>query len=236
MKTQQISEVVAVLFRTISSGGTDQSGSQTLTAGLETLLHKKQAKATKNLFAGVIVPRNDELDNLLEKFNLKKGIRVSAWVAQFAHNERHPKNNRRGHLNAQEIQDQHLFWIKIAQQNEEFPKEQLRLNLQKNIQRILEFHDRIQEEYPDSHLYARKLVEQAHFDTLHGSVGSTISIGFPASGSLANMLSSLAGDAGSTKQSRMPTHLQAFCLQLDHKPETFLRSPAVISLAHSSID
>ena len=86
-----------------------------------------------------------------------------------------------GPLTTEEIQQQHLFWTKRAQeiQDDKVRDDQQRLGLKGNEQGILECQDRIQGHHPvylpHTHPYTVKLVEDAHRCTLHGGVGLTMS-------------------------------------------------------------
>ena len=86
-----------------------------------------------------------------------------------------------GPLTTEEIQQQHLFWTKRAQQiqDDKVTDDQQRLGLKENEQGILECQGRVQGHYPvhlpDTHPHTVKLVEDAHRCTLHGGVGLTMS-------------------------------------------------------------
>ena len=136
-----------------------------------------EAKVVLEVFAKVTAA-SDRLDELLVKFNLTKAVRVGAWIRRFIENSRSTKPGRvTGPLTTQEIQDQHLFWTKRAQeiQTQEGSDDQLRLGLKRNHQGILVCNGRLQGHYPaylsDAHPYTAKLVEEAHYRTLHGGVG-----------------------------------------------------------------
>ena len=103
---------------------------------------------------------------------------MCAWAALFIRNVR---TRRRGTniepLSTDEIEQQRLRWIKSAQGSCNLENESETLNLQENGDGVLECHGRIQGEYPiylpDSHLFTAKLVQEAHWRTLHGGVGLT---------------------------------------------------------------
>ena len=83
----------------------------------ETTESQAEAKATKEVFGGVVESR-DRLDELLEKFRLSKVMRVYAWLSRFGHNSRPTKSRWiMGPLKTLEIRDQHTFWIKRAQES-----------------------------------------------------------------------------------------------------------------------
>ena len=84
-------------------------------------------------------------------FNLAKTLRIVAWVARFARNSRLMKQERMaGPLTTEEIQQQHLFWTKRAQQIQDVKvrDDQQRLGLKGNEQGILECQDRVQGHHP----------------------------------------------------------------------------------------
>ena len=142
---------------------------------------RAERKATKALFAGAVDVR-DEFYGVLEKFGLRKAMRVCAWISRFTHNSRHPTNKISGPLNAEEIAARRLFWVKRTQRegvrNPSFPEDQQQLNLQPNADGVLECRGRIQGEYPvylpDSAIYTAKVVQHAHATTLHGGVSLTM--------------------------------------------------------------
>ena len=139
-----------------------------------------EAKVTKELFNGATAS-TDCLDDLLGKFSLIKTLRIVAWAARFMRNSRLKKQERMaGPLTTYEINEQHLFWTKRAQeiQGDEVTEDRQRLGLKENEQGILVCRGRVQGHYPvylpDMHPYTVKLVEEAHRRTLHGGVGLTM--------------------------------------------------------------
>ena len=141
-----------------------------------------EAKTTREVLA-VAIPRNDTFDELLNKHELWKVLRICSWIRRFFHNCRMPiKERNSGPLKSVEVERQKMWWIKRvqrdAQANQGFNEDRLRLNLQPNKENILECRGRIQGEYPtylpDDHQYTKKLVHQAHLATLHGGVALTM--------------------------------------------------------------
>ena len=123
------------------------------------------------------------MDKLLEAHDLRKVMRVGAWVKRFVNNSKCPINKRKtSPLSTAEIQDQYLWWTKRTQRdatiNGEIEKSKIQLNLQPNDAGVLECRERIEGDYPvflpQNHLFTRKLVEQVHLTTLHGGVGMTM--------------------------------------------------------------
>ena len=123
------------------------------------------------------------LDELLEKHELWRVLRVGAWLVRFLRNTRTNRKNRVvGPLTTEEIEKQTTFWIKRAQQqaksSKQFEEDRLQLNVQENQDGVLECSGRIQGHYPiflpDSAPYTRKLIHRSHVDTLHGGVALTM--------------------------------------------------------------
>ena len=128
--------------------------------------------------------KGDKLDEILEKFQFRKAMRVTAWVMRFIGNCRSKKRERiNGLLTTQEINDHAvLFWIKRVQfrheSTEKFKDYQQQLDLQKNESGVHVCHGRIQGEYPvylpPSALFSERLVMNAQLSTLGGGVGLTM--------------------------------------------------------------
>ena len=74
-----------------------------------------ERKVQREIFAAAI-KISDELDRVLEKFDLHKALRVCAWASCFIRNCQHPSEKIQGLLLTQEITARRLFWIKRAQQ------------------------------------------------------------------------------------------------------------------------
>ena len=141
-----------------------------------------EAKVIREVLA-VAQVQEDSLDTLLGKLTLWRTLRVCAWIGRFIHNSRSTRSNRnKGPLTTEEISKQRILWLKRVQesfkQDERFEEHRLQLNLQPNENGLLECRGRIQGVYPiyvpESHQFARKLVEEAHDRTLHGGVSLTV--------------------------------------------------------------
>ena len=141
-----------------------------------------ETRATKTLF-NMAVQERDVFDEILEKWDRWKALRICAWVARFAANCRVTANERKKHaLTTEELEAQRKFWERRArsegEREEHYAEDQLQLNLQPNRDGALECRGRIQGHYPvylnDKTTYAGKVVQQAHEDTLHGGVGLTM--------------------------------------------------------------
>ena len=91
-----------------------------------------EARVTREIFAGATETNPDQLDLILENYELTKAIRIMAWIARFIYNCQHPNYVIRGPLTTDELMSQHSFWIKRAQQSSDNEEDRLRLNLQPN--------------------------------------------------------------------------------------------------------
>ena len=142
---------------------------------------RAERKVQRELFAVGVEGRN-EFDDLLEKFGLRKIMRIGAWISRFLRNCRCPSNKLHGPLTTAELAEHELFWIKRAQiegmSNTNFIVDQEQLNLQPNKYGVLECRGRLQGDYPiylpDSVLFTAKVVQHAHVTTLHGGVSLTM--------------------------------------------------------------
>ena len=140
-----------------------------------------EAKPIKSVFkmrVEINEEKGDKLDEILEKFQFQKVMKVTAWVMRFIENCRSGKREYiNGPLTTQEINDHAvLFWIKRVQSRhentEKFKDDQQQLGLQKNANGVYVCHGRIQGEYPvylpPSALFSERLVMNAHLSTLDG--------------------------------------------------------------------
>ena len=139
-----------------------------------------EAKVSKEIVA-CAVEQKDAFDEVLARFCLSKALRVCAWVSRFTRNSRRAQSQRiSGPLTTEELNIQKNFWIKRAQKTHGREKDTLELNLKEDEEGILRCHGRVQGHYPvyipDDHLYASKMVEDAHKRTLHGGVGMTMTL------------------------------------------------------------
>ncbi|XP_068703886.1 uncharacterized protein [Montipora foliosa] len=142
---------------------------------------RAERQVQKELVA-VGVEGRSEFDDLLEKFSLRKAMRIGAWISRFLRNCCRPSNKIRGPLTTAELAEHELFWIKKTQKegmsNTNFIADQEQLNLQQNKHGLLECRGRVQGDYPiylaDSVLFAAKMVQHAHVTTLHGGVSLTM--------------------------------------------------------------
>ena len=117
---------------------------------------------------------------LLERFKLKKTLRILSWVQRFTINcninERKERN--KGELATKEIDLQLTKMIRDKQSRFEldtaFNQIKKALNLKKNKQGLCECHGKIIGDCPifvqRITLLAEKMVERAHYQTLHGGV------------------------------------------------------------------
>ncbi|CAB4007533.1 Hypothetical predicted protein [Paramuricea clavata] len=143
----------------------------------------KHARSTQVLTTSSQPTDSDVFDKLIEKYPLRKVLRICAWIQRFARNCRtQPDNRDSGPLKTWEIKERDMWWIKGAQREAENSQEieaiKRELNLQPNEMGILECRGRIEGEYPiylpRDCTYTEKVIEQAHLATLHCGVGMTM--------------------------------------------------------------
>ncbi|XP_068675376.1 uncharacterized protein [Montipora foliosa] len=140
-----------------------------------------ERKLQREVFA-VGVETRDDFDLVLWKFELRKAVRIGAWVMRFLHNSQYSSSKTKGPLTTVEVEKCQMFLVKRAQlegiSHAKFDQDQEQLNLQPSEEGVLECRGRIQGEYPmylpDSALLAAKIVQRAHVTTLHGGVGLTM--------------------------------------------------------------
>ena len=143
---------------------------------------RAETKVKREILAVTSVER-DEFDQLLDRYDLFKVLRIVAWIQRFISNCRaKPGERASSPLVTEEIQRTKSWWIKraqlVARQDSRFEADQLHLNLQPNDEGILECRGRIHGEFPiylpDNHPFTSSLVPQAHVLTLLGGVGMTM--------------------------------------------------------------
>lgn len=116
----------------------------------------KETQAEEKLIKEVLavtIETNDELDQLMQKWDLWKTIRVGSWVSRFIRNCRAKRQQRTtGPITTEETNSQIEFWERRTQircqSTTKFQEDQLRLNLQKNKDGLYECRGRIQGDYP----------------------------------------------------------------------------------------
>ncbi|XP_068707690.1 uncharacterized protein [Montipora foliosa] len=141
-----------------------------------------EAKVIKEVLA-VAIADDKELDQLLQKWDLWRAVRICSWITRFIQNCKLKHQQKiSGPLNTAEINRRIEFWVRDTQvrclNTASFKEDQLRLNLQKNEDGLYECRGRIQGDYPiylpESALFTKKLVMHLHTQTLHGGVGMTM--------------------------------------------------------------
>ena len=121
------------------------------------------------LAAVTLEQKPDELDQLLEIHDLRKTLRVCAWITRFIRNSRRESSKTFGPITTAEIESRKTCWIRRVQtrslNSPKFAADKLQLNLQPNREGILECHGRIQGHYPtylpDDSAFTEKLVAWA---------------------------------------------------------------------------
>ena len=141
-----------------------------------------ESKQIKEVFT-TAVETKDYLDEILQKHEFWKAVRIAAWIFRFLHNCKLTKSKRSyGPLTTVETKARVVSWMKKAterySETEQFKEDQLKLNLQRNAEGLYECRGRIQGSYPiflpPLALLSEKMVDDAHIQTLHGGVGLTM--------------------------------------------------------------
>ena len=141
-----------------------------------------EAKATKEILnVAQTTEEADEFDRLLERVDLRRALRVGAWIRRFVHNCRNAER-KSGPITTEDITTERSWWIRRVQERVQnqphFAKLAEELGLRANTDNLLVCHERIQGQYPvflprESKL-AEKLVQRIHVQTLHGGVNLTM--------------------------------------------------------------
>lgn len=116
---------------------------------------------------------NDPFENLLQRHNLLRALRIQAWVRRFTTNR-----HRKGPLTSDDLREVRNWRIKRERAKDSlrphFEHTKQSLNLVENQHGILECHGRIQGDcpiyVPANSGFTRKLVQRYHVETLHGGV------------------------------------------------------------------
>ena len=144
---------------------------------------ERESKPIKEILR-VATPVRNELDDVLERFEYWKAMRVTAWIFRFIRNSQSKKAKRmKGPLPTNEIQEQVTMWIRRlqsrAKSSDRFKADEQSLNIQKDDEEILECRGRIQGQcpiyLPSDELFTEKLVMDSHLSTGHGGVSMTMS-------------------------------------------------------------
>ncbi len=141
---------------------------------------EEEAKVVKEVLTVAKTQEGDEFDHLLERVNLRRALRVGAWVRRFVHNCRNKR--KLGPLTTEEVTTVRNWWIRRVQERERtephFGKLQAELGLQPNKDNLLVCHGRIRGQYPiylpRDAKFTEKLVQRVHGETLHGGVSLTM--------------------------------------------------------------
>ena len=129
---------------------------------------------------GVAVTEENEVEEVLHKFQSQIAIRICPWMRRFARNSLRNRGTPRvlGPLTTEETTSQLLFLVKQAQKSSEIERDRVALNLHPNQDGVLECRGLVQGEFPvyipETSMLGLRLVEEADQETLHGGVGLTM--------------------------------------------------------------
>ena len=117
---------------------------------------------------------DDQLDLMMQKWDLRKAIQICSWVAWFVWNSRTKHQQRiTKPVTTEETTRQVQFWARRSQDRSlnttKFEEDKLQLKLQKNAAGIFECRGGIQGVYPiylpDDAVFAERLVMYPHLQT-----------------------------------------------------------------------
>ena len=139
-----------------------------------------EAKKVKEVLATTI-SMESRFEDLIQRYFLKKAIRVTAWIIRFKENCKSTEK-RGGPLITEEISAANKVWIKRTQEqvagSPEFEQQKSQLRLGKDHRGIYVCCGRLQGDYPvylpTKSTFTEALVRNAHLTTLHGGVGLTM--------------------------------------------------------------
>ena len=139
---------------------------------------RKNLKLLKILTA--TAKQNDSFNFLLDKYELHKVLKISAWITRFINN--FERNMKKRILTTSEIQCQEKFYIKRekrkVEHSEKLEDSRKWLNLQLNCENIYERRARVQGVYPiylsSISALSKKIIISAYRKTLHRVVASTM--------------------------------------------------------------
>eukprot|EP00794_Sanderia_malayensis_P012391 gene12391-13670_t len=113
---------------------------------------ESEVKPTKAVLKAAVETK-DELDEILERFQFRKSMRITAWMKRFVKSCQNAKKNRQmGPLDTEEVQQATEFWIRREQakceNTDKFKEEKQQLGPQKNGLVIYVCHGRLEGDYP----------------------------------------------------------------------------------------
>ena len=113
------------------------------------------------------------MQNMLERFNYWKLLRITAWIKRFRSNC--SGNRERGPLKSEEINSAESTWIRLAQLHQEVNK---KMDVIQDENGITVVNSRIPGYrpilLPQRGEFVRRLIEERHHQTFHGGVASTM--------------------------------------------------------------
>lgn len=104
---------------------------------------EEEAKIVREVLAVTVPQENDQLDEVIQKCEFRKVIRITAWITRFIRNAKVKHRGRiEGPLTTDEIEEATLVWVKRVQHRcentKQFQKDRLKLNLQKDGRGVYE--------------------------------------------------------------------------------------------------
>ena len=139
-----------------------------------------EAKLVREVLAAAVQPAQVTTERavLIEKYSLKKALRIMCWVRRFIHNTRSPMQRRLGLIQYEAMEEEEKEFVREAQAADPPTSREADLNLTRNSDGLLECRGRIVGHYPiyipRSSPLAERVAGRAHSLTLHGGVSLTM--------------------------------------------------------------
>ena len=115
---------------------------------------------------------HDDLDQLLERTNLRRALQVSAWLKRFLYNCKNKIKNL-SPLLTEEIEEVRDWWIRRIQRRDNTAPHYPQVSLKPNAQGLTVCHGRIQGQHTiylaNDAAFTKKLIQQVHCDSPRGS-------------------------------------------------------------------
>ena len=105
-------------------------------------------------FGGRSTTSSSEKRVLLEKYSLKKALRIMCWVRRFIHNTRSPMQRRLGLIQYEEMEEEEKEFVREAQAADPPTSREADLNLTRNSDGLLEC--RGEDSRPLPNLYSKE--------------------------------------------------------------------------------
>ena len=142
-----------------------------------------EAKSPKEILNVAQIKEDaDVFDQLLERVNLRRALRVGARIRRLLYNGRNDVEKKSGQITTDDVMTERKWWIRRVQERAQKEPHHAKLveelGLRTNNDNLLVCHGRIQGQFPvflpREAKFTEKLVQRIHVETLHGGVNLTM--------------------------------------------------------------